>query len=313
MKNQLSEAETDFFASRGEKVADGLQPAEAVIEETASTQSQDGSTTEAPAGETKAPATAPENAPPKPPKPDARHVPLEALQAERQKRQAIESELQKLQSAIEQAQQAAQNPAPSFEDDPVAALAYQNNQLQGQLQQLQTWHQQQEATQAQTRAYHEFTQHVVRTEAAFQAEHPDYNEASQYAIQVYDRMLSASIPDPIQRQAQLQQIAAGELARVTQQGGNPAEFVYNFARQMGYAGPAQPQPVTGATSTQPTSSPPPSSGVPEAVRKIQKGLQHQATLSGGGVSAPSEMTPELLAAIRDPAQFNAAWKKAFIR
>ena len=289
---KLNDAEAKFFETQGEEVHESLQkePAETAAAAEA-----------APAAPEAAPTTKDE--PKAEPKPESRQVPLEALQAERQKRQQVEAEFTQLRQALEAAARQQQTPEPSFDEDPIAALAYQNRQLSEQVQQFQQWQQQQELQRQQQSAYQGFTQHVIAAEQQFAAEHPDYNEASQFAIQMYDKMLAVSIPDAAQRRAQLQTIAAAELARVVQSGGNPAEFIYNFARQMGYA---QEQPQAAAAPPAPE---------PETVRKIRKGLQQQANLSGGGATPATEYTPEMLASLstKNPKAFNAAWAKAFAR
>lgn len=305
MSAVLSEAETKFFSSRGEEVDSSLAPEPAKEPEKAAEPAA--KPQEKPAEPAKA--SEPAKAPDAPP---AQHVPIAALHEERQKRARAEQERAQLQAALQQFQQAQEQASkpqpPDPEADPLGHQAFQIRQQQEELQELRTWRQQQEQTQHQQRAFSQFTQRVVAAEQAYRAEHTDYDAAAAFAISQYDKLLTASIPDPAQRQQQIQVMAGQELARVVGQGGNPAEFVYNFARSMGYAGPAPAVAVT----PQPTPAPaaPAPQTLPAAVETIQRGLKQQSSIASGGATPASEVTPEMALALKGD-EFNKWWSKQF--
>ena len=302
MSAALNEAETKFFTSRGEDVDASLSaPPEPAPEQTPAPAAAPAQP-EAPAA--KAPEPKPAEAP-KATESDDRpgFVRQEALHAERQRRQQLEAEHRALMQQVQemrQAMQQAQAPqAPDPNEDPQGYLAWQNQQLSSRLEQIDQWRAQQEQQTRQQQAYASFTQQVQASENAFRAAHPDYEAAAQFGLQQYDKLLSAQFPDPGQRAQQIQIAAAQALSQAVQQGRDPAEFIYSLARNMGYA-PAQAAPAAPAPAE-------------EVVKTIQKGLAQQSNLSAGGSTPPTEMTPEMLAGIRDPVEFNKQWAKMFRR
>ena len=95
---------------------------------------------------------------------------------------------------------------------------------------------------------------------------------------------------------------------LTQEGRDPAQFFYDFAKDMGYAGP-QSAPAPAAAPGAPISAPPQT--VPEVVKTIERGLKQQAN-PGGGASPNSEITPEMALALPGD-EFNKWWAKQFRR
>ena len=297
----LNDAESKFFTSRGTEVDPSLsapEPTPAPEPETSATPA---------AAPAPAPAPTPSTAAPPAPA-ESPQVPLAALHEERRKRAEIEAERQQLRAQIEQFQRAmqeAQAPqAPDPEQDPLGYLSFQNQQLQARIQQMDEWRAQQERERQQQTQYATLTQTVAAAEQSFRAKTPDYDQAAAYALQMEDKRLSAFYPDPAVRTQVLRTEAAQLLAQLVREGRDPAEGLYQMARNMGYAGPA---PVAApAPAPAPTPAPAPASSV---VDTIERGLKQQTVGGAGGSTPPSEMTPEMMAAISDPAEFNKAWAK----
>lgn len=297
----LNEAEAKFFTSRGTEVDASLsapEPTPAPEPETSATPA---------AAPAPAPAPTPSTAAPPAPA-ESPQVPLAALHEERRKRAEIEAERQQLRAQIEQFQRAmqeAQAPqAPDPEQDPLGYLSFQNQQLQARIQQMDEWRAQQERERQQQTQYATLTQTVAAAEQSFRAKTPDYDQAAAYALQMEDKRLSAFYPDPAVRTQVLRTEAAQLLAQLVREGRDPAEGLYQMARNMGYAAPA---PVAApAPAPAPTPAPAPASSV---VDTIERGLKQQTVGGAGGSTPPSEMTPEMMAAISDPAEFNKAWAK----
>ncbi|MGH9588294.1 MAG: hypothetical protein ACRD3F_15195, partial [Acidobacteriaceae bacterium] len=324
MSAVMSDAESKFFSSRGAEVDPSLTSTEPPPSE-----SEPGNTPPetpaavAPPAKTAEPAkvveppakpTEPVKAaePPKPAEkaPEAAKpagapegfVPQQALHTERQKRQQLEEQNRQLQAQMQQFQQLLQGGPPAAEQppdpvqDPYGALQYQLQQQARQIEQANQWREQQEQSQRQQQGLAAFTQRVAASEQAFRSTHPDYDAAATHAIQQYDRMLSASIPDPMQRQQQIRIEAGNALARAVANGQDPAEFVYQFAKNMGYA-PAAPAPAAPAAV-------PPAAAVADVAQTLERGMKQQAKGGGGAPATGGEMTPEQLAAINDPKAFN---------
>ncbi len=305
----LNDAESKFFTSRGTEV----DPSLSAPEPTPAPEPEAVPATPPAAAAAPAPSPA---APPAAPQPAAEspQVPLAALHEERRKRAEIEAERQQLREQLEQFQRAiqqAQAPQPPDpEQDPVGYLSFQNQQLQTQVQQMAEWRAQQERErQAQTQ-YATLTQTVAAAEQAYRAKTPDYDQAAAYALQMEDKRLSAFYPDPAVRAQVLRTEAAQLLAQLVREGRDPAEGLYQMARNMGYAA-AAPAPAPPAAPA-PAPAPAPASAAPTAAtaaETIQRGLKQQTVSGAGGSTPPSEMTPEMMAAISDPAEFNKAWAK----
>ena len=303
----LNDAESKFFTSRGTEVDPSLsapEPTPAPEPETSATPA---------AAPAPAPAPTPSTAAPPAPA-ESPQVPLAALHEERRKRAEIEAERQQLRAQIEQFQRAmqeAQAPqAPDPEQDPLGYLSFQNQQLQARIQQMDEWRAQQERERQQQTQYATLTQTVAAAEQSFRAKTPDYDQAAAYALQMEDKRLSAFYPDPAVRTQVLRTEAAQLLAQLVREGRDPAEGLYQMARNMGYAGPAPvaaPAPAAAAAPVPaPAPAPAPASSV---VDTIERGLKQQTVSGAGGSTPPSEMTPEMMAAISDPAEFNKAWAK----
>ena len=302
----LNDAESKFFTSRGTEV----DPSLSAPEPTPAPEP------EAVPATTPAAASAPAPSPAAPPPvAESPQVPLAALHEERRKRAEIEAERQQLRAQLEQFQRAiqqAQAPQPPDpEQDPVGYLAFQNQQLQARIQQMDEWRAQQERErQAQTQ-YATLTQTVAAAEQSFRAKTPDYDQAAAYALQMEDKRLSAFYPDPGVRTQVLRTEAAQLLAQLVREGRDPAEGLYQMAKNMGYAAPAAAAAPASPAAQAAAPAPAPAPVAPAAAaaaETIQKGLKQQ-TVSAGGSTPPSEMTPEMLAAISDPAEFNKAWAK----
>jgi hypothetical protein len=301
MSAVMSEAENKFFSSGGSDVAPELKPKDAPPE------------TAAPAT-TSTPASTPATTPAAPvTESTQQQVPLAALHEERQKRARAEQERQALQErvrqfedAIAQAQKQQQQPAaPDPNVDPIGAALHQAQVTKAELEEVKQWRAQQEQASQHQNLRQQFTQAVANSEAAFRASHPDYDQAFNHASQQYDKMLKAMIPDPVARRQRVIQEANGVALQLLSEGRDPAQFFYDFAREMGYTGtPPAPTTVTQqAAPVQQTTS--------EVVKTIERGLKQQGN-SGGGGATPGEITPEM--ALNLPAaEYNKWWTKQFKR
>lgn len=302
MSAVMTEAETKFFDSKGETVDPALKPAEPA---------------KAPeSGATVVPAIPPAAAPAEPTTPQ---VPLTALHEERKARQQAEADRKTLQAQItqfqqqlEQLQKAQQPPPPDPNQDPIGAVLHQQKQNQATLEQIQQWRNEQDQYTHQLLARQKFQQDVMTSEQAFRTKQPDYDAAANYALQQYDKLLTALIPDPAARNQRVMQEAMGSLWAVMQEGRDPAQFIYDLAKHMGYAGPQAPAAPNAAPAIAAPSIPAlTQQTVPAAVAAIERGLKQQGNPGGGG-SPNGEITAEMALKLPND-EFNKWWGKSFRR
>lgn len=172
------------------------------------------------------------------------------------------------------AQQAPPEPEPTVEDDPIAVLEavraqqVQDNQNRDQqAQQQQQQYQQQQQFQA-------LTNRVREGEATFAAENPDYEAAANHAWQSKQAQLATQGYGPAEIQSMITQEAYTMAQRSIEVGMNPAQAVYDLAKQMGY---------------QPTS---------DTIANVEAGQKAATSLDGGG-KALSNVTAADLGAMSD--------------
>ena len=315
---QLNEAETKFFESRGQELGPALsegRPGEAAAEEGEDARYASGSARDP--GWASQPTRPPHAAAPvsagvmkkeeageKTEKGrEGRFVPLQALQEERAEKKQLREELRQsrewqAQLAQRLQQMPAAKPAPEAPDPQTRPLDYINHVLsamQASTAELQQWRQQQEQTAQQRAAVQEYAAWAAAQEREFEKGEPEYPEAYRYAAELRDRELQAlGYSDPAARANILRLNTAEIVNNAMQQGRNPAELVWEYARSRGFT--------------------PKSAGRAEAQAKIAAGLQAGgAKLNQGGSSGDPELSAKDLAGISDPEEFEKAWKKVFGR
>jgi hypothetical protein len=287
---QMNESETKFFESGGQEVADSLRepaPAAEPPEEQA-----------APEPET-APATA---AAPERESRESRFVPLQALQEERAEKKQLREELRQYREWQAQlAQRLQQMPAPQAPQTPdpqTRPLDYINHVLgnmQSTTAELQRWRAQQEAAARQQAAVQQTLDWADEQGRDYAQTQPEYPEAYSFAEEARDKELKALGYGPVQRAAIVKSNRLEIINNAMQQGRNPAELVWDFARARGFL------PKGGRKS-----------GNAESQAKIAAGLQAAGgKLNQGGATGEGELQAKDLANISDPEEFEKAWKKIF--
>lgn len=183
------------------------------------------------------------------------HVPLGALQEERQKRQAIAAEaeqlrqqlaaqqaqLQQFQAWQAQQQQAAQQAAiPEFADDPeghVKALTAQFEQRLAAMHGEQQHRQQAEHVGRQIQHdVAQVTPFIAQVEPAFRAAHADYDDAREFVHEGIRNQLRAQHPGATTEQIQgIEMLAQLQFVRHCQVNNiDPCAYVYQLAQQRGF-------------------------------------------------------------------------------
>jgi hypothetical protein len=276
---------------------ESLNKAEAPVSaETAFEQEAAAVEAEAPAApvEEVAPAPAPiENAAPAPVAEQAapeehedRMVPRKALQEERAKRQEMERRIAQMEAFLSQQaqpQQQQQFEVPDPETDPIAALKYDRQQLE-QLRQAEM-HRARET---------QFTQVYTQAAQQFSAQAPDFQDAYKYAINSRAQELQAIGTPPQAISQALRNEEMSLVATALQNGVNPAEAIYNFAKARGYAGKA------------PAPAPAPVAPGPD-IQKARQAVAASAA-AGGKPATPAALTWEAVANLKGAA-FDSAFEK----
>jgi hypothetical protein len=304
---QLNEAESKFFASRGQEMAPTLLESPSEREEPAgevgaaedATDNKDWAPASAGVTKTEAGDKAAEKE-----NRQERFVPLQALQEERAEKKQLREELRQYrewqaQLAQRLQQMPIQRQGQQVPDPQTKPLDYINHVLgnvQATTAELQQWRQQQEQAAQQRAAVQQATDWASAQEQEFAKGQPEYHEAYRYAADARDKELQAlGYTDPAARAAIVRQNTAEIINNAIQQSRNPAELVWEYAQARGYTPKAKR-----------------SSGNTDAHSKIAAGLQAAgAKLNQGGATGDAELSAKDLANISDPEEFEKAWQKIF--
>lgn len=178
------------------------------------------------------------------------------LAAERQRNQTLQDRFNKFlmdqQTAQQQPQQQAPEAPPAFEEDPVAAFNYVQNQLRDTQKQMQDYLQNMQQGQQAQQEHVQLAQTVSAQEATFTQTVPDYPVAADYFYQRKVAEYAAFTGDVVAAQRQVANDYKGIAALAQRLGKNPAELMYNAAKAMGYT-PGAPKPGTHSRREAPTS------------------------------------------------------------
>jgi hypothetical protein len=297
---QMNESETKFFESAGQDVATEL------LESTAAAAPLEERTTDdLEEQETKTDAVPADVAPSRA---EGRFVPLQALQEERAEKKHLREELRQyrewqsqLAQRLQQMPASQPSQAPTAPDPQTRPLEYINHVLgnmQNTTAELQQWRQQQEAAAQQRVAVQQYASWATSQEREFAKQEPEYHDAYRHAAEARDKELQAlGYADAAVRANIVRMNTAEIINNAIQQGRNPAELVWEYARARGFT------PKGGRKG-----------GNAEAQAKIAAGLQAAGgKLNQGGATGEGEMSARDLSGITDPDEFEKAWKRVFGR
>lgn len=239
------------------------------------------------------------------PIPEAKFVPLEALQEERAEKKQLKAELEQfkqwqsqVQEQLKQIPAAQQAQAPDPNIDPFGYQNWALQQLGSTVQDINQWRQQQQQ-QAQVAAQaNQILGWASQQARAFEITQPEYPNAYKFATDARDKEYQAlGFTDPAVRNQLIEQDTARIIQHAAQNNLNPAELIFKFAEARGFQ-------VKGKTQAQAALD-------PNAAAKIAAGQAAAPKLDKGGTIADGEMTAKDLANINDPEEFEKQWKKIF--
>jgi hypothetical protein len=229
---QMNESESKFFESGGQDVAASLLDSSPATEQP---QEQAGSETEPASAE-------PSVAVPEREAREGRFVPLQALQEERAEKKQLREELRQYREWQAQlAQRLQQMPAsqpPQAPDPQTRPLDYINHVLghmQSSTAELQQWRQRQESAAQQRAAVQQYASWATNQEQEFAKNEPEYHDAYRHAADARDKELQTlGYADPAIRANIVRMNTAEIINNAIQQGRNPAELVWEYARARGF-------------------------------------------------------------------------------
>lgn len=220
------------------------------------------------------------------------------IEVMKQENEQLKSTFNKILSkAQEQAEAANKPPVPSFEDDPIAALKYENEQLKKEMNGFKefTTKQQQQAEIA--RKQNEFVNTYRSKANEFKQANPDFQDAYDYVMQ--NRLEEFKVAGYTEEQAKQLVIEdeAAIVANALSQGKNPAESIYNLSKLRGYKKESTINAQAKINSNQ------------QKIEAMEKGLKASKSLSNSGGVAKENLTPEAVAQMSDEEFEKFDWNK----
>jgi hypothetical protein len=180
---------------------------------------------------------------------DEKFVPLNALHEARKIQKELRDELNR---AKEEAKAAAERAdkysstfekflaertkeaAPKYEEDPLGALKYENDQLKKQVEEVNTGVKKTQDEWQRTQQYQSFAQHVQSQEAAYKQQAQDYDQAIAYLKDVRLQDYADLGYAQEDATAALQNEILGLAQAAVQKGKNAADVAYKMAQRYGY-------------------------------------------------------------------------------
>jgi hypothetical protein len=231
-------------------------------------------------------------------------VPYGALHEEREKRKELQRELQanaektrRMEEALERFQAQINQPAqkqPDFNDDPIEALKYQQEELRKRTEATNDFLRQQALDSQRQQAQIEFVNKYQQSAQAYTKENPDFKTAYGFLVENTKAELRAAGYNEDEVSRALIMREAEVVAKAYQDGVNPGERIYKLAQSRGYRTPV-------AETQQP-------SNAEQKIEIAKKGVEMSKSLDGGN-PPPSKMTYEKLASLDDDDEFLKEFKK----
>ena len=186
----------------------------------------------------------PEEAPEAEDKPEEKEekvVPLAALHEERKRRQELQEAQRQLEEKTRlmeerfgQIQKGLEAPEPDFEEDPAAYLKHNDEKTAAELEELKQWKAQQEQASQHSAQEQQFINRYVAEARNYSQQNPDFGNAYNHWQNSVQSELHAMGYPPEQATQVLQNLEKDIAARAFNDGVNPAERVYELAKQRGY-------------------------------------------------------------------------------
>lgn len=202
-----------------------------------------------------------------------------------------------LTKAQEQANAETAAQVPSFEDDPIAALKYENDRLRHDFEGVKKYNEQQQQQSETQQRQAEFV-NVYRTKSEeFKRTNPDFDDAYNHLMNSrLEEFTTAGYTDKEARQLILEDEAAIVATALTK-GNNPAESIYKIAKLRGYQGKSNINAQQKINENE------------EKIQTLERGLRASKSVNSGGINAKESLSLEDIARMDDDEFDNVDWNK----
>jgi len=206
-----------------------------------------------------------------------------------------------LQKAQEQAELENQPKPPSYDENPLEALRYENEQLKkkvGTIEQTQTQRQQQEQQNYEMQQRQDQFIGTYKAKAdEFSKTTPDFKDAYNYLLTSREAEYKAAGYSAEQVNQLLVEDEAAIVATALGQNANPAQRLYEIAKLRGYK---QTSNINGQDKIQANN---------EKIANLERGLRASKSVNNGGMSAKDHLTLEDVAEMSDDELDKVDWHK----
>lgn len=202
-----------------------------------------------------------------------------------------------LTKAQEQAEADQKASVPSFEEDPITALRYENEQLKKKMSGFEDFqtrsHQASEAQQQQQ----QFVNSYRSAADEFAKTNPDFDDAYSHLMESRLAEFDAAGYTPVQARQLLVEDEAAIVANAMQRGINPAESIYKLAKLRGFSSGSNMNAQDKINANN------------EKINNLERGLQASRSVNSGGINSRESMSLESIAAMDDSDFENVDWNK----
>lgn len=294
VESGVSDAEfNEYFSSRGEKAPFKEEVSVPQDETVQIEEPKLDKKTKAVKGEQELAEKPPKEEEPKSKNDDADNNYKRMAHEERQKRQEIKQELENQRRELEQMRQFLQEQhyrqqqpePPSFEENPLDALRYEQQVLQQKLQQQEQYRQQLEYEKKLSRGEQEFKRDYRDKLLSFGKENDvDIEGVYKYLTEYKQKEYLARGLSPEEAKQELIKEELSVVARAYNQGINPGQLIYNVAQALGYQRANQSQSAQVEPSVELLSQ------ANEKLANIEKGIAASRTLGSSNANPPNSLT-----------------------
>lgn len=208
-----------------------------------------------------------------------------------------------MKKAQEQAELESMPKPPSYEENPIEALRFENEQLKKKVGTIEQTNQQRDQQAQQQYEMAQRQEQFISTYRAkadeFKQSQPDFGSAYDYLLKSREAEYQAAGYSQEQVVQLLHEDEAAIVATALQQGANPAQRLYEIAKLRGYK----------QTANIPNNAQDKIKANNEKIATLQRGLQASRSINNGGVNAKDNLTLEDVAEMSDDELDKVDWDK----
>lgn len=228
----------------------------------------------------------------------AMHEERERRKEAQQQLSDIKAENERLRTTVEKAMEhASQKPketAPDFDEDPIAALKYENNKIKEELENSRLDREARKNQEEHNSNYQKFVNDYRRSSDEFAKTNPDFTDAYKHLTKArFDEHVAAGFT-PEQANQMLHEDETAIVAQAFNQRVNPAERIYALAKLRGYQNNSN---INKQNSNQ------------TKMDQMEKGMRNSKSVNDGGSHIDDSISIEAVAAMSDSDFEKVDWDK----